>query len=222
MLKYLTKTAIVAVLAALVTGCASQAPKLDYTAFKASKPHSILVLPPVSESTDINAGNGVLAQATYPLAEAGYYVLPVALVSETFKQNGMTIANDIQAVAPAKLRQIFGADAALYINVIKYGVSYQVLDSEAQVTVQAKLVDLRSGTALWEGKASASSNEQNNNNSNGLGLVGLLIQAAVKQVVNKASDAAYPVAGLANQRLLSAGGANTILYGPRSAKYGTD
>lgn len=221
MLKHMTKVSVLALCAALLTGCASQAPKIDYTAYKASKPHSILVLPPVSEATDINAGNGVMAQMTYPLAEAGYYVLPVTLVSETFKQNGMTTANDMHAVPAAKLRQIFGADAALYVDVTKYGVSYQVFDSVATVTVKAKLVDLRSGTALWEGSASASSSENDNNNNN-LGLVGMLVQAAIKQVVNKVNDAAYPVAGVASQRLLSAGHANGLLYGPRSAKYGTD
>jgi hypothetical protein len=96
-----------------------------------------------------------------------------------------------------------------------------VFDSVATVTVQAKLVDLRTGTTLWQGSASANSNENNNNNSNSFGLVGLLIQAAVKQVVNKASDAAYPVAGVTSQRLLHTG-ANGLLYGPRSARYGTD
>lgn len=221
-MKYMTKISVMALCAILLTGCASQTPKIDYTAYKASKPHSILILPPVSESTDINAGHGVMAQMTYPLAEAGYYVLPVALVSETFKQNGITTANDMHAVPVAKLRQIFGADAALYVDVTKYGVSYQVLDSVATVTVQAKLVDLRSGTALWEGNASASSSENSNNNSSNLGLIGMLVDAAIKQVVNKVSDAAYPVAGVASQRLLSAGYANGLLYGPRSAKYGTD
>ncbi|WP_208108316.1 DUF799 domain-containing protein [Paludibacterium purpuratum] len=208
-------------LVSLLAACAVQPPKqVDYTAFKNSKPHSILVLPPVSEATDVNAGNGVLAQVTYPLAEAGYYVLPVSLVSETFKQNGLTTANDIHAVAPAKLRQIFGADAALYIDINKYGVSYQVFDSVATVSVTARLVDLRNNTELWTGTGYASSAENDNNNNNGL-LV-QLIAAAIKQVVNKVSDAAYPVAGVADQRLLEAGRFNGILYGPRSPKYGTD
>jgi hypothetical protein len=219
MLKFLCKLLALALLAMLATGCASNAPTQDYTAYKASKPRSILVLPPVSESLDVNAGFGVLSQVTYPLAEAGYYVLPVSLVSETFKQNGMTTANDIQSVSPAKLRTIFGADAVLYLDVHEYGVHYQVFDSVARVAVSAKLVDLRSGTALWSGSAVASSAENQNNNN--LGLVGMLIQAAIKQVVNNVSDASYPVAGVASQRLLSVG-ANGLLYGPYSPHYGTD
>lgn len=221
MLKMIRNFSVLAVLL-LATGCATQQRQIDYTAYKASKPRSILVLPPVSEAIDVNAGFGVLSQTSYPLAEAGYYVLPVSLVSETFKQNGMSTANDIHAISPQKLRAIFGADAALYLDVTKYGVSYQVFDSVANVEVQGKLVDLRSGTTLWTGSASASSSENNNNNNSNLGLVGLLIQAAVKQVVNHVSDAAYPVAATANQRLLSAGRANGILYGPYSPRYNTD
>lgn len=219
MFKYLKLALIVSAMTALVTGCSTPRAAVDYTAFKASKPRSILVLPPVSEALDVSASPGVLSQATYPLAESGYYVLPVSLVSETFKQNGVTTANDAQQVPAAKLRQIFGADAALYLDVTQYGVKYQVFDSVATVTVQGKLVDLRNGTTLWTGSASASSAEDNNNNNNNLGLVGMLIQAAIKQVVNHVSDAAYPVAGRANQRLLSAGSANGILYGPYSPYY---
>ena len=35
-------------------------------------------------------------------------------------------------------------------------------------------------------------------------------------------DAGYPIAGVASQRLLSAGRPGALLYGPRSPKYGTD
>lgn len=37
-------------------------------------------------------------QLTFPLAEAGYYVLPVALVDETLRQNGMTKPVDIHQI----------------------------------------------------------------------------------------------------------------------------
>jgi hypothetical protein len=85
--------------AALLSACASQPPaKLDYTAYKASKPRSILVLPPLNNSPDVNASYSVLSLLTYPLAESGYYVLPVALVDSTFKQNGLTVAGDIHQV----------------------------------------------------------------------------------------------------------------------------
>jgi hypothetical protein len=208
--------------AALLSACASQPPaKLDYTAYKASKPRSILVLPPLNNSPDVNASYSVLSLLTYPLAESGYYVLPVALVDSTFKQNGLTVAGDIHQVPPAKLRDIFGADAALYVTVSKYGATYTVLDSVTVVAASARLVDLRTGVELWSGSASASSAE-NQNNNNGGGLVGMLISAAIKQIAHNLSDSGHEVAAVTSNRLLSAGHYNGLLFGPYSPRYGTD
>lgn len=204
----------------LLAGCATPPAVVDYSAFKESKPRSILVLPPVNESPDVKATYSLLSQVTYPLAESGYYVLPVALVDETFRNNGLTNANDIQDTSPAKLREIFGADAAMYITVKQYGTSYVLISSQTVVTVTAKLVDLRTGIALWTGTASASS-EEGRSNSGG-GLIGMLITAAVKQIIAASTDAGHPIAGIASNRLLSAGHPAGLLYGPRSPKYGTD
>jgi len=220
MLKKFAKLAFCLAPAALMVGCATQkAAPFDYTAFKAAKPASIVVLPPVNNSPEVVAPYSVLAQVSYPLAEAGYYVLPVALVDETFKQNGLTTATDIHAVSTSKLRQIFGADAALYVTIKDYGSTYAVVRSDIVVTASARLVDLRTGAELWNGTASASSAEQNNNG--GGGLVGALVAAAVKQIIASTTDASHPIAGVASQRLLAAGHYNGMLYGPRSAHYAT-
>ena len=215
----LTKWSLLACTAALLGGCATP-PTFDYTAYRGSRPQSILVLPPVNNSPDVNATFSVLAQVTHPLAEAGYYVMPVSLVAETFKQNGVTEPAEMHAIDRAKLREIFGADAALYLTVTKYGTTYMVFDSAAVVSASAKLVDLKTGQELWSGSATASSSEQNNNNQGGL--VGLLVTAVVKQIMHSVVDSSHPVAGIASQRLLSAGRPNGMLYGPHSPNYGKD
>ncbi|KJZ38906.1 DUF799 domain-containing protein [Pseudomonas fluorescens] len=204
---------------AVLGGCVS--PKtVDYSAYKQSRPKTILVLPPLNNSPDVKASYSLLSQVTYPLAEAGYYVLPIALVDETFRQNGLTTPADIHQAPANKLQEIFGADAALYITVTDYGTRYMIISSETVVTASAKLVDLKSGTTLWTGSARASSEEGGNNG--GGGLVGMLITAAVKQVINSSTDAGHPIAGVTSARLLSAGQPAGLLYGPRSPKYGTD
>ncbi|MFK0090918.1 DUF799 domain-containing protein [Pseudomonas sp. NPDC090755] len=207
----------------LLAGCASTK-SVDYSAFKQAKPRSILVLPPLNESLDVKATYSLLSQVTFPLAEAGYYVVPVALADETFRQNGLGNAGDVHQVSPAKLREIYGADTGLYITVREYGTSYRVISSATIVTASARLVDLKSGTSLWTGTATASSEEGNNgNNGNNGGLVGMLITAAVKQIINSSmEDSGYPIAGITSARLLSAGKPAGLLFGPRSPKYGTD
>ena len=199
-------------------GCAVPRKQVDYAAFKAARPRSIVVLPPLNESPDIKATYAMLSQATYPLAESGYYVLPVALVDETFRQNGLTVPGDIHSVPVPKLREIFGADAAMYVTVRDYGSRYQVLSSVTRVAANAKLVDLKTGDVLWSGTAVAANDGGGSSGS----LVAMLITAAVNQAMNHLTDAAYPVAGVASARLLSAGTPNGILYGPRSPKYQSD
>lgn len=204
--------------AALAAGCATPA-RYDYSAFKESRPASILVLPPLNSSPDVAATYSLLSQVTLPLAESGYYVFPVSLVDETFRQNGMSNAAEAHQVALPKLREIFGADSVLYIDIKQYGTSYALIASESRVTAEARLVDLRSGQVLWKGAASASSAEGRSSSG---GLVGLLVTAVVHQIVESSTNRSHPVAGITSQRLLAAGMPNGILYGPRSPRYKTD
>lgn len=205
---------------AWLAGCAAPRGGPDMSAFRAARPASILVLPPLNESPEVNAPVSFLAQASLPLGESGYYVVPVGVMMEAFHQNGLSNTPDIHDVSHQKLRQIFGADAALYITVTQYGVQYTLLRSEARVTAHARLVDLRSGATLWAGSATASNDEGGGSNQGGL--IGALVTAVVKQVINSVSDASHPVAGVAANRLLWAGRRGAILWGPHSPQYGKD
>ena len=93
----------------LATACATP----DYSAFRERKPRSILVLPPLNESVDVDATYSWLTTATAPLAETGYYVFPVAMVDAFMKDNGMPSAGEMREVSLAKLGEVFGADAVL-------------------------------------------------------------------------------------------------------------
>ncbi|MCW9697924.1 MULTISPECIES: DUF799 domain-containing protein [unclassified Avibacterium] len=166
-----------------------------------------------------NATWGMLTATTYPLSEAGYYVFPVAVVNETFKQNGLTNAADIHNIKLDKLHSIFNNDAVLYITVKDYGTRYQLIQSVTTVEATAKLVDAKNGKELWYGTAIASDAGQKNNNG---GLIGALVGAIVDQVAGTLLDKGYDIAQLAGAQLLSPTKPNGILYGPRSPKYKTE
>jgi hypothetical protein len=199
-------------LSALLTGCVTTTP-YDYTAFRASNPRSILVLPPVNQTLDVSASYSFFTHVSMPLAESGYYVFPVAVVEETFRENGITDPHDIHALPLERINEVFGADSVMYIKITQYGTSYQLLVSDTRVTADATLVDGRTGELLWKGQATASSTEQSNNN--GGGLVGMLVVALVEQVVNSTTDRSYQIAGMTSGRLLSSGAVNGVLPGPR-------
>ena len=208
---------IAALCVLLLTGCAAP-PKPDQSDFRNSKPASILVLPPINQSPDIRGSLTFLSTVTHPLAEAGYYVFPVALVEATFKENGLSLPDQMHEAPLSKLQSIFGADSVLYITLEKYGSSYVVIDSQTVVSVKAKLVDARTGKLLWQGQASASDAEGRDNNS---GLLGVLLTSVIHQLASNIGNPGYQVSKVASFRLLSpqSGG---ILYGPRSPKHGKD
>lgn len=204
----------------LLAGCATKPPPMDYSAFKLAKPAGLLVLPPLNESADVKGTPSMWVNATRPLAEAGYYVFPVTLVDETLRQNGIQSATDAHAIAADKLRDYFGADAAVYITVKNYGTKYAVLASETVVQAEAKVVDLRTGVVLWSGKAQATSAEMQQQQQ--AGLVGILVLALVKQIAGTAADAAFDFGGTASERLFATETYNGMLPGPRSPNYGKD
>lgn len=199
----------------LLAGCATPPKPIDYTAFQASSPKSVVILPPINHSPDVKATYSVLTHLSEPLARAGYYVLPVAVVDETFKQNGLTTPDAIQDVPTTKLYNIFGADTALYVTVDQYGTSYRVIQSATTVSTTARLVDLRTGQLLWEGKGYASSAEtQQSSNS----LLGTLLQAAINQVAETLQESGHDIAEIAGERLLTPYRTNGILPGPYMPK----
>jgi len=173
-------------------------------------------LPPLNESTAVEGTYSYLSTVTWPLAEMGYYVYPVAVIDQFLKENGMPTAGEMHQVPLNKVAEIIGADAVLYVTLKEYGTKYQVINSATTVRVQAKLVDTRTGLLLWEGEGMA------NQGSGGSGnILADLISAAVTQAVNTSTDAAHPVCRVANANLFTPQGRG-LLYGPYHPKYNKD
>ena len=205
------KSALLGAFAVLFLGaCAGSQPEVyDYSAFLQTKPRSLVVVMPTSDSSEIKASAAVLANALYPLSEAGYYVFSPALVNETFKNNGIYDAAEIAQVSTYKLKQIFGADAALYLNVADYGTSYMLISSVTRVSVAATLVDLNTGAVLWQKSATAAN-------------ISMLVSALVKQIADSVSDASFDLSARADAILFSTDCRDCLLYGPYSPRYGQD
>ncbi len=191
-----------------LAGCVTRKP-YDYSAFREHLPRSIVVLPPLNQSTDVRGTYSYLSTVTLPLAEMGYYVYPVAEVDALMRENGLPTAGEMHQVPLNKLAEIIGADSVLYITLRQYGSKYQVLSSVTTVTADGKLVDIKTGKTLWEGTATA----QQSSGDSGGGLIGILITAAVTQVVNSATDPAHDVSSMANFQLFTTKDYG-LLHGP--------
>jgi hypothetical protein len=196
---------------AALTACVTP---YDYGPFLAHQPRSILVLPPLNESPEVQASYSYLSTVTVPLAERGYYVFPVALVDELMRENGCPTPAEMHQVPPSKLREVFGADAVLYLTVKEWGTSYLVLDSVTTVSVDARLVDLRSEEAFWSKSAmAAKSSSEGSGNP-----LAMAIMALVSQVMTSGGDHSHDLAPTANARLLD-DPHDAMLLGPRHAGF---
>ncbi len=202
-------TPLMLVAAVLLLAACKTIPPKDYTEFKRSAPRSILVLPPINDTNEVIAPYSVLTTVTRPLAELGYYVVPVVMADHFLKENGLALPAEMHQAPLDKLQSVFGVDAVLYLTVERYGSKYQVLASNTFVTVKALLVDARTGAELWEHRTETVY----------AGSAGL-IEALVEQVLNKLVDQAHNVAVMASFQLLTVPGQG-IPKGPRHPEHGT-
>lgn len=198
----------------LVAGCATPP---DYTAFRNHHPRSVLVIPPINESTDLKATYSVLSTVTRPLAEMGYYVFPVAVIDQFLKENGLPTPGEMNQIPLRKIDEIIGADAVLYLVINQYGTKYTILDSSSIVRMQARLVDVKTGNLLWTGQINLAESSSSGSND----LVGMLVSATVNQVVSHSTDEAHKVAITASANLFMTHNKG-LLYGPYRPEFGTD
>ena len=100
-----------------LAGCQPMPKPKDYAAFRAEAPRSILIVPVVNKSTQVDAPDTFLSTLPVPLAERGYYVFPVNMVKRTMEDDGLSDADMVSAADPKRLASLFGADAVLYASI---------------------------------------------------------------------------------------------------------
>jgi hypothetical protein len=213
--RLLIRMSVLALTALGFSGC-TNIPPYDYTNYRAHPPRSILVLPPLNESTSVQGTYSYLSTVTRPVAELGYYVFPVAVIDQFLKENGMPTAGEMHQVPLNKVLEILGADAVLYVTLVQYGSKYQVVNSSTIVRLKARLVDTRTGILLWEGAGMAEEDSGGSGN-----ILGDLIAAALTQAINSGTDAAHGVCYEANYDLFRRKD-HGLLYGPYSPEFGKE
>ncbi len=201
------------VAASLALSACTQVVEHDVSPFETLTPRSILVLPPLNESVDVNASYNWLSTISMPLGEAGYYVYPVAVIDAYMKDNGLPTPDEMHTVSLAKLREVIGPDAVLYVTIEDWGQKYQVLSSTTVVKARARLGHVATGSEIWSGNAVGIEGSGTSND-----LIGMLVTAAIAQVIDSASDTAHDVARRANMAMVF-DSSTGFLPGPYSPDY---
>lgn len=179
------------------------------------RPLSILILPPINESTAAEADEYYLTTIAEPLSFTGYYVYPVDAVMDVLKAEGIYDAGNMNSISPMKFKEYFGADAIMLVKIVKWNKAYYVTSGNLTVTIEFVLKSTKTGEILWAYTGTIVLDTSGNTGSNA-GLAGLLVQAIVT-AVNTATADYTPVAKQVNVKVLT-----TIPYGKYHSLFNTD
>ena len=204
----LLTTCLIAV--TFVFGCAQRAAMTtkggEFPLMYEEAPASILVMPPINESTAADAKGYYATTVQEVVSYWGYYVFPYEITAEILKMEGIYDAELVRDVPLAKFREYFGADAVLFTTISKWDLSYIVVASTLTVSIDAALKSTKSDQTLWKYSGTVVVDLSGGSNTGG-GLAGLIAQAIVTAAQTAMADY-VPYARQANFRALS-----TLPYG---------
>lgn len=179
---------------ASLSACVTAPVHKDYSAIRTEQPRSILVVPAINKSVEVNAPDYFLTTIAKPLAERGYYVFPVHLVKRLMEDDGLGDADMVHAGEPERLGKMFGTDAVMYISIEQWNAKYLVFNTSVTVSLKYSLKSASTGNTLWENAQTLVYQPQNNS---GGGIAGLIAQAIVAAMA-KAAPNYMPLAQQAN------------------------
>lgn len=200
---------LAAVAAAAMGGCASRPVEKDLSAFKAASPRSILVVPAVNKSLDVDAPNYMLSALSLPLAEKGYYVFPVNTTKVVLQQEGFYEGEQIRQQPTQTLAGLFGADAVLYVTINRWDAQYALLTTNVTVEFDYRLVS-KDGTEIWSAQQKLVYSPQATNAGSPLAS---LVVAAISAAMTRAAPNYLPLTRQANNQAILTG-PNALPDGP--------
>jgi len=197
----------------MVSGCA---PKLvtkgdAFPKMYEEQPRSLLILPPMNESTDAEAKGYYMTTIEMPFALMGYYTFPVEMVSDIMKQEGVYDTELLYNMPLDKFNEYFGADAVLYTRIKKWDVSYMVVSSSLTVSIEAEIVSTKTSQQLWKYTGTIVVDLSGGNSG---GSLAGLVASAIATAINTAAADYVKYARIANNRLIY-----TLPVGPYHEQY---
>jgi len=163
--------------AAALTACATAPPSKNYTAFRAENPRSILVVPTLNNTINVQAPEFFLSTVSRPFSERGYYVFPAHMVQKLLESNGLSDPGMVHGADPRRLEKLFGCDAILLINIQQWDSKYVILVTQTTVKFDYTLKSCKTSEVLWKDSQAMVYSPQAN--SSGNPIADLIAQAVV-------------------------------------------
>lgn len=135
----------------VLVGCASPmvTKQEAFPKMYSEPPLSILVVPAINHSTAADAPDLYSTTIAHPIAEAGYYVMPLPLTNFLLNQEGITDGAQLREVDASKFKQLFDADAVLFVTINQWDTNYYVTGGNVTVGAEFDLVSTKTSEVLW-------------------------------------------------------------------------
>lgn len=156
----------------------------NYPKMYEEKPTSILIMPPINKTVNVEAKEYFYTSLAVPLCEKGYYVISPFLAMETLKGES---AYDSEMFLNSKLNKfhdVFGADAALFTTINRWEKS--TLGNTITVEIEYLLKSTTNDEILFDRKGTLTVDLSVNSGSGGL--LGALVDMAASAITTAATD----------------------------------
>jgi len=189
---------IITIIAILVlTGCqvATITKQEAYPNMYKDKPVSILVVPAINQTTAADAAELYATTIAKPLAEAGYYVFSIPFVDKFLQREGVVDGEQVSNVPLDKFKDVFDADAILFVTIKSWDTNYFVTGGNVTVAAKFELKSTVTQESLWKYDDIIIHNTSGNSGNLIADLISTAISTAIVDYV--------PIANTVNQRIVA-------------------
>ncbi len=135
-----TRYCLLIIATIVFTSCSTVAPLKKSVAYKGmydEKPTTILLMPPINKSTNVEAKEYFHSTLIVPLADKGYYVIPPFLSMEILKRESAYDSELFLNSSLSKFGEVFGADIGLFTIIHKWDKSYGNVKVEVEYILKS-------------------------------------------------------------------------------------
>ncbi|ACJ28244.1 Lipoprotein, putative [Shewanella piezotolerans WP3] len=143
---------ITVTIALLISGCAATTTTKEAAfpeMYSDVNRQTMLIVPVINETTAAEAPDFLNATVAQPLANKGYYVLPVPIVSNIFKEAGIVDGTQLKGIPFSTYKDKFGAESILFIKLKTWETNYMVISGNVTVGMEYVLVSADTNNVLW-------------------------------------------------------------------------
>ena len=102
---------------AALSACVTAPTPKSYRALRAANPRSVLVVPALNSTVNVDAADYFVSTISRPVAERGYYVFPAHMVKRLLDDEGLSDAGLVHQADASQFVALFGCDTVMFVEI---------------------------------------------------------------------------------------------------------